>query len=58
MIRGVREARSAISAGIRRDYYVLVAFLTSFETHTVIHLRRLQKLPNVEISRNVDTLYG
>jgi hypothetical protein len=54
----VRDARSAIGTGIRRDYNVLLAFHVSFEIRTVIYLSRSQKLPNVEISCKVDTVSG
>jgi hypothetical protein len=58
MIRAVRDLRSDIGAGIRRDYDARLAFLASLEIRPVIHFLWLQKLLNVAISCNIDTVYG
>jgi hypothetical protein len=50
----MRDFRSAIGAGTRRDYDVRLAFFMSLEIHAMIHFLWLQKFSNVAISRNID----
>jgi hypothetical protein len=54
----MRDIQSIIGAGIRRDYDVRLAFLMSLETRVVIRFLWFQKLPNVAIFRNIDSVYG